>query len=213
MWRCRGSRRRTPRWSPCRWSWRCVRSAARPVWASTARWCGSWRTSRRGRAMRAMFGHLTGPPYESMVAKPRSSHARIRTLGAPGCAFGARKGSQSGSESLTSRAIFPWCEAVIAVLPIRLMALGPASCVELPGVPGGHPMRSAPSSTSRWRRLRNRPAQASSSVHLGRHRAATGELYLYSSKSRWWLRSPVRSTKISRVSKHHWPPTRWNVSW
>ena len=34
-----------------------------------------------------------------------------------------------------------------------------------------------------------------------------------SSNSRWWLRSPVRSTNISRVSKHHSPSTRWKVSW
>ena len=34
-----------------------------------------------------------------------------------------------------------------------------------------------------------------------------------SSNSRWWLRSPLRSTNISRVSKHHSPSTRWKVSW
>src|SRR5882757_3865785 len=42
-----------------------------------------------------------------MVAKPRSSHARISTFGAPSAAFGARYGSQSGTESRMSDEILP----------------------------------------------------------------------------------------------------------
>ncbi len=70
-------------------------------------------------AMRAMFGHCTGPPKVSIVAKPRSSHASSSTLGDPGLALGARKGVQSGSESRMSMSILPLNPAGMGVLLFR----------------------------------------------------------------------------------------------
>jgi hypothetical protein len=54
-----------------------------------------------------------------MVAKPRSSHATISTFGAPSGAFGARYGSQSGTESRMSGEILPlkW-RAITRPLPL-----------------------------------------------------------------------------------------------
>src|SRR6476620_11099379 len=73
-------------------------------------------------AMRCMFGVATGPPNTSIVPYPTSSHARNRTFGEPSGAFGARYGSQSGTESRTSTAILPLNSGAMCTSPNHAVA-------------------------------------------------------------------------------------------
>src|ERR1039457_1634502 len=77
-----------------------------------------------------------------MVAKPRSSHARISTFGAPSAAFGARYGSQSGTESRMSGEI----------LPLKWRAISQS--------PPAHLDERRPAHAPRARRAGDRPAPA-----------------------------------------------------
>ena len=102
-----GSRSSPRRCRPCRWSCGCAPSAGdERVGEHSAVVCQFVYVSPARRS-RLMFGVSISPPHGSIAEKPVSSSTMYSTFGAPSGATGCTNGSQSGTESRSSRLIVP----------------------------------------------------------------------------------------------------------